>query len=248
MFHTLVNEQSSVSSLVEVLQTLPENCPYLYVDLEGIRLSRYGSVSIITIYVQPMDSVYLVDVYKLQTSAFTTPAADGTTLKSILESPTIIKVFFDLRNDSDALYHHFGVRLNGVEDVQLMENAGRPAFQRRYVNGLDKCITKDAPISHTEKQTWKSAKEKGLALFHPTKGGTYEVFDERPLKEDIERYCIIDVQFLPALRNLYWGRLDSTWKKKVIEETTKRVLSSQKADYEPHSNNKKFGPWEGPSY
>lgn len=244
MFHTLVNEQSSVSSLVEVLQTLPENYPCLFVDLEGTRLSRHGSISIITLYVQPRDSVYLVDVYKLQNAAFTTPAADGTTLKSIFESPTIVKVFFDLRNDSDALYHHFEVRLDGIEDVQLMENAARPAFQRRYVNGLDRCITKDAPISNTEKQIWKAAKEKGLALFHPTNGGTYEVFDERPLKEDIERYCIIDVQFLPGLRNLYWGRLDNTWKGRVIEETKKRVLSSQKADYEPHSNNKKFGPWE----
>jgi len=87
--------------------------------------------------VQPRNYIYIVDVHKLQSAAFNTATADGTTLKSILESTGIIKVFFDLRNDSDALYHHFGVRLCGVEDIQLMENAARPAFRRRYVNGLD---------------------------------------------------------------------------------------------------------------
>jgi hypothetical protein len=30
-------------------------------------------------------------------------------------------VFFDLRNDSDALYAHYGIKLNFVIDVQLLE-------------------------------------------------------------------------------------------------------------------------------
>lgn len=240
----LVDAEPSVLTLIGVLQSLPRDSPCVYVDLEGVRLSRNGSISLMTLFVQSQNFVYLIDVHKLQAAAFNTATADGTTLKSILESSEIIKVFFDLRNDSDALHHHFGVRLSGVEDIQLMENAARTALPRRYVNGLERCITNDAPISVEEKQNWKAAKEKGLKLFEPNKGGSYDIFNERPINTDIEHYCVIDVQFLPLLRNLYWGRLNDTWKIRVMNETKKRVLDSQSAAYQPHSEQKKFGPWD----
>ena len=246
----LVDTEPGVLTLIGVLQSLPKNSPYVYVDLEGVRLSRNGSISLITLFVQSQNFVYLIDVHKLQTAAFNTATADGTTLKSVLESSEIIKVFFDLRNDSDALHHHFGVRLSGVEDIQLMENAARTTFPRRYVKGLERCIINDAPISVEEKQNWKAAKEKGLKLFEPNNGGSYDIFNERPIHTDIEYYCVIDVQFLPLLRNLYWGQLNDTWKMRVIDETKKRVLGSQSPDYVPHSEEKKFGPWDsyGPKF
>jgi hypothetical protein len=134
--HSLVDTESSVLSLVEELQSLPQDAPCLYVDLEGISLSRHGSISLITLFVQPRNFVYLVDVHKLQDAAFNTAVADGTTLKSVFESPHVIKVFFDLRNDSDALHHHFGVRLDGVEDIQLIENAAHDR-QKVQIDGLD---------------------------------------------------------------------------------------------------------------
>jgi exonuclease 3'-5' domain-containing protein 1 len=127
-----------------------------------------------------------------------------------------------------------------------MENAARPAYRRRFVNGLERCIIKDAPISAEEKSDWKAAKDKGLTLFHPSKGGSYSVFNARPIDVDIERYCVNDVQFLPQLRKLYWDQLDESWKRKVMEETEKRVQQSQSATYQPQSEDKKFGPWERP--
>jgi len=42
------------------------------------------------------------------------PSPKGTIAEVILESPDIPKVFFDVRNDSDALYSHFDVSLAGV--------------------------------------------------------------------------------------------------------------------------------------
>jgi exonuclease 3'-5' domain-containing protein 1 len=244
-FYSLVDSESTLATLIKEIQSLPTDKPSLYIDLEGINLSRNGSISLIVIFVQPRDYVYLVDVHALQSAAFTT-ATNDTTLKSILESPTITKVFFDLRNDSDALHHHFGVRLRGVEDIQLMENAARPARRRRFVNGLERCIDRDAPISLDQKRDWKAAKEKGLKLFHPSKGGSYKVFNARPMDKDVERYCVNDVKFLPELRSLYLGRLNEAWKKKVAEETEKRVRESQTAAYQPQSEDKVFGPWEKP--
>lgn len=242
--HCLVDTELSVRNLIQVIQSLPTEAPSLYVDLEGISLSRHGSISLIAIFVHAQNFVYLVDIHTLQSAAFTTATADGTTLKSVLESPDITKVFFDVRNDSDALHYHFGVRLCGVEDVQLMENAARSAGRRKFVNGLERCIDNNAPISLVEKRDWKNTKEMGLKLFHPSKGGSYNVFNARPIDAAIERYCVNDVQFLPQLRNLYWGRLNEVWKNKVVEETEKRVRDSQSAAYQPQSDDKKFGPWE----
>ncbi len=243
--HSFVDSEESMVALIQTIQNLPTDASSLYIDLEGISLSRHGSISLITIFVQPRNCAYLVDVHTLQSSAFSTAASDGTTLKSILESPAIVKVFFDLRNDSDALHHHYGVRLRGVEDVQLMENATRPAGQRRFVNGLERCIDNHAPISFQMKREWKATKEKGLKLFHPSKGGSYDVFNARPIDTDLVRYCVNDVQFLPQLRSRYWRMLNQEWKGKVTEETEKRVLQSQSATYQPRSEAKKFGPWEG---
>jgi exonuclease 3'-5' domain-containing protein 1 len=232
-----------VVELIEVVQKSSSQIPDLYIDMEGISLSRHGSISLMNIFVPSQNCIYLVDIHALQSEAFTAATMDGATLKSTLESPAITKVFFDVRNDSDALHHHFGVRLQGVEDVQLMENATRPANQRRYVSGLEKCIETYAPIPPMEKLKWKSVKEKGLKLFHPNKGGSYEVFNVRPIDPDIMAYCTNDVLYLPQLRNLFWARLNKTWKENVTEETKKRMTESQSTTYLPQSEGKKYGPW-----
>src|SRR5689334_19054318 len=120
-----IDSREAVASFIDAISDLPTEVPSLYIDLEGINLCRQGSISLLVIFVQPKNHVYFVDIHKLHDEAFTTTSADGTTLKTILESPKIPKVFFDVRNDSDALHHHFGIRLQGIEDVQLMENAAR---------------------------------------------------------------------------------------------------------------------------
>ncbi|KAK1657772.1 exonuclease, partial [Colletotrichum godetiae] len=239
---SLVDSAESMSNLLTSIQNLPIGLPSLFVDLEGVSLSRNGSISLITIFVLPRSHVYLVDIHTMQSTAFST-AVGGTTFKQILESPDITKVFFDIRNDSDALFHHFQVNLSGIEDMQLMENAARPRGQRRYLNGLDKCIGLYAPLSPEEKAHWKAAKEAGLNLFHPSRSRSYEVFNSRPMSAPIKLYCINDVRYLPHLRETLWRRLDGVWRQKVVEETKTRILESQSPSYEPQSETKKFGPW-----
>jgi exonuclease 3'-5' domain-containing protein 1 len=102
--------------------------------------------------------MYLIDVHTLQEKAFLTAGTAGKPLKTILESDKIPKVFFDVRNDSDALYAHFGIKLAGVQDIQLMELATRD-FSKRYLNRLSKCIERDSPMMPGEKQKWESVKE-----------------------------------------------------------------------------------------
>lgn len=239
---TVVDCESALSDMIDEFEGLPVKPPSLYMDLEGIKLSRQGSISILQIYVLPRDHTYLIDVHQLQHKVFsTTGRVHGTCLKAILEAKDIPKVFFDVRNDSDALFYHYQISLSGVNDIQLMELATR-TFPRRCVNGLQKCIENDIGMSITEKFTWSTAKEKGMKLFAPERGGRYEVFNERPLAEEIIQYCVQDVQFLPRLWARYTSRMTASWAIKVQMETEERISSSQSKTYEAHGKHKALAP------
>jgi exonuclease 3'-5' domain-containing protein 1 len=239
----LIDTQADVGSLTDALLDLPTHPPSLYLDLEGVNLSRHGSISILQIYVLPTHRTYLVDVHTLQAAAFTTAGRRGQTLQNILESAALPKAFFDVRNDSDALHSHFGICLAGVVDLQLMELATRTG-PRRYVSGLAKCIERgEAALSHAERQAWAANKEIGKILFAPERGGSYEVFNVRPLAESIKQYCMQDVQFLPRLWQHYNARLTPVWRGKVDVATRARVRLSQSAGYAAHGRHKALGPW-----
>jgi len=240
---TFVDTPDLVSALIDSISTLSTYTPCLYLDLEGVKLSRHGSISIVTILLEVSPSSrqgFLVDVHTLGNSAFTTTGTNGETLKSIFESPSIPKVFFDVRNDSDALFSHYGIALQGIEDVQLMENASRYR-SKEFLTGLAKCI--EYQISGSQKVAWRFIKARGEKLFAPEKGGSYEVFNERPLTKEMADYCIGDVMHLPALRNIYWNQLTAAWKVKVGDGARNRVRESQSPDYEPHGESKRYGPW-----
>jgi len=79
--------------------------PLLYVDIEGDDLCRYGSVSLIQMHIPTIKMTFIIDVFVLGADVFTTSIEPSITLKSVLESEDIIKCFFDVRNDSDALHN-----------------------------------------------------------------------------------------------------------------------------------------------
>ena len=116
---------SDLSSLVDSLQGLPTRPPSIYIDLEGEGLSRDGSISILQIYVLPTERTYLIDVHTLRHEAFISCGPSGHTLKGMLESQDIPKVFFDVRNDSDALHNLFNIRLANISwTLQLEPSQG----------------------------------------------------------------------------------------------------------------------------
>ena len=66
---------------------------------------------------------------------------------------------------------------------------------KRCVNRLSKCIKGDLPTS----DRCAERKEKGLELFSPQRSRSYEMFNSRPLPNEM-RLCVIqDVQFMPKL-------------------------------------------------
>ncbi|KAF7946536.1 hypothetical protein EAE96_009533 [Botrytis aclada] len=204
----LTDTPEGIIELIDSLgdSDLPTCPPSVYIDLEGIDIGRKGSIAILQVYVLPTKQTFLVDIHKLREQAFSTPNSSGLTLKAILESTFIPKVIFDVRNDSDALYSHFGVKLQGVIDLQLMELATRSRSQK-FLSGLGRCIDQDLVQTPEELEVRSAIKRRGVQLFAPEKGGRYEVFNDRPLDPAIVDYCVQDVQLMPQLWNIYNAKL-----------------------------------------
>ncbi len=226
----MVDTAATVAKMLDGLDGLPTEPPSLYFDVEGENLSRHGSVSILQLHVLPSNRTFLVDVHTLQDTAFSTPGENGRTLREILECDGIPKVFFDVRNDSDALHSHFNIRLAGVQDLQLMELVTR-SFSTRFISGLAKCIERDAPLPSPQLTAWKAVKDAGVSLFAPERGGSYGVFAERPLCDAIRLYCAQDVQILPRLWSHYKSKMTSLSTERVREESNARVALSQSPDF-----------------
>ncbi|KAL8667937.1 MAG: hypothetical protein Q9202_000402 [Teloschistes flavicans] len=239
----LVDTAQQIITFMDGFAKLPSSPPSFYFDLEGINLSRHGTISIVQVFAVPQNCVYLLDVHTLGAQAFQTPGTDGkTTLQAILESADIAKVFFDVRRDSDALYAHFGVRLAGIQDLQLMELRTRQGSWR-LLHGLTRCIEEHAGLSPSDRQAWKVVKQRGIYRFDPKVGGSYEVFNERPLPADIRAYCVQDVQFMPRLWDFYRLKLDTHGSAMVAQATRDRVTESQSQTFMANGEHMALGPW-----
>lgn len=238
---TFVDSVPLLVLLLEKLPDLPTSPPSLYLDLEGAHLGRSGTIAVLSIYLRPSKKVYLIHVHTLGSATFTVQH-NGVCLKSILESTVIPKIFFDVRNDSDALFSLFNISLSCVEDIQLMQLATRH-YPKDFVNGLQRCIEKDIWMQSDIQAEWRETKIRSRQLFAPELGGTFSVFNERPLDPEIERYCAGDVVFLPDLWDLYNSRLRNGgfWRHMVDIQTKARVADSKSQGYDGISSSKRNG-------
>ncbi|GKZ64930.1 hypothetical protein AnigIFM50267_007086 [Aspergillus niger] len=155
---SFIDTLEGICEVIEALMNSPVTPPSIYIDLEGINLGREGPISIVQIFLDPQHRVYLVDVHTLGATAFDHATTTGKTLRSIFESDGIPKVFFDVRNDSVAMFHQYQVKLAGIYDLQVME-VGTRARPGKYLAGLAKCISRDAPMTPFEKASWRARKE-----------------------------------------------------------------------------------------
>ncbi|KAK3111705.1 hypothetical protein LTR53_012772 [Teratosphaeriaceae sp. CCFEE 6253] len=232
----------AVRDMLRAFCDLPAQPPRtLYVDLEGVRLSRHGSISLLQLWIPQHAQAFVVDIHTLGAQAFDTAFEDRLTLRLVLESKFVAKYFFDVRNDSDALFAHFGIRLAGVVDVQLLEMACRTGA-RDKVKSLAHCIEEAQVLSQTEAQRWVDRKEKVVHMFDSSYGGSYEVFNARPLDPLLLEYCVGDVTILSTLAASYTEKLTEQWVEQVRVESARRVDASQQHGYLPQGPHKAYGP------
>jgi exonuclease 3'-5' domain-containing protein 1 len=136
---TVVDSATTLIYLLDSIASLPVDPPPLYVDLEGVKLGASFNISHIALCCSSIQP-YIINVHLLRGEGFSTLSSNSAhSLKTVLESPNIPKVFFDCRNDSDALYSHFRISLDGVIDVQLLELTARRR-SRDYAASLTKYV------------------------------------------------------------------------------------------------------------
>ena len=241
--YDIIDTVEMISILIGILASQPVWPPSLYIDLEGINLSRWGYISILQIHVAPLRRTFIIDIHTLGPSAFdTSDRRRRQSLRSILECASIPKVFFDVRSDSDALFNLFNIALAGVVDLQILEYASRKTGLG-FVNGLSACIERGLCLSMKQKTICRQIKERGIMLFSPTDGGNYAVFNIRPLPVDIALYCVHDVQWLPALYRRYMRQVPETAFPMVVGATLDRVAKSKNLSYVGCGKHRARGPW-----
>ncbi|PWW75914.1 hypothetical protein C7212DRAFT_280470 [Tuber magnatum] len=248
--YTLVDTLPALATMLRAISDIPNYPPSLYIDLEGETLGREGNIAIMQLHALPQNRTYVLDITTLGWGAFTSPENGKTkNLKTILESPSITKCLFDVRNDSDALFNLYDISLQGVQDIQVMNYAVREArngvFRRgNLVMGLAKCIATDSGLGGDALAEFWRKKREGGKIFNPQLGGSYAVFSERPLREDVIEYCVGDVVHLPTLWRKYNGILEGEGRlRNKVQSATLGRLEEAKRPYVPGGKWKTYGPW-----
>lgn len=201
------------------------------VDIEGVRLCREGKVSIVQLLKEGGDTIWLLDVTTLGNIAFEHEDGEGRSIKKILESADIVKLFYDVRNDADALYNLFDIDMRNVLDLQMLELARRKSHKKPAK--LLESLARSIETYVRPPLRWKETKEEGIKLFSPGQGGTYAVFEERPLDPRILEYCAQDVSLLHQLEVALWGsfgRYGKGWDSRIQAATETRLKDAKKPE------------------
>ncbi|CAK9102328.1 Ribonuclease D (RNase D) [Durusdinium trenchii] len=184
----LVSSQAQAERLSrELLLKLRKRSPNessiakIALDCEGVRLGRFGRLSLMQM--QDEDGqVMLCDALRPGiVEAF----------RPLLESPSVVKVIHDCREDSSALYHQHGIGLRGIFDTQvahasLERAAGREAYQASASELLQKYLNIDPDDSEL----------KSLMLEDP------QLWGRRPLSKALVSYAVRSVAYLLPLHEL----------------------------------------------
>ena len=112
-----IDNEDALRCLIHEIDGIASDTPSFYIDVEGCKLGRFGTLDLLQIYVLPLRETFIVDVFTLKHAAFDT-SFRGTSLRTLLESSSTKKVFFDVRNDSDAMFSLYNVLLGGVVDLR----------------------------------------------------------------------------------------------------------------------------------
>jgi hypothetical protein len=198
----------------------------LAVDFEGVKLCRHGALCLVQMTCSDDPTlVYVLDIFVLGRRAFTMSTVGGLTMKGLLEDENIRKVWFDPRNDVDALWHQFGIMPRGIFDLQLAEVADRRnrGLNVHYVQGLYKCLTQCPSLQSDQKVFAEKINSLGKSLFEPANGGAYEIFQQRPLNPVILVYAAHDSRYMLLLYEQYLSSIGSRWVPRVLRAGENRA-------------------------
>ena len=194
-------------------------------DCEGVRLSRTGKITLLQIAIPK--KIFLIDVMTIGGKEVFT---DGG-LKDIIESEEILKLAYDVRMDSDALFHQHDVVLKNVLDLQLLDIAIRRAAGGivEHLPSLSKTVSRR--LTNAEILVCEDLKKRVKNMYTSVEDG--DLWTRRPLIDDARRYAALDAWVLmkldQAMRpngttapHLFPG-FDEKWNERVLNASRKRI-------------------------
>eukprot|EP00444_Apocalathium_aciculiferum_P007245 CAMPEP_0183396246 /NCGR_PEP_ID=MMETSP0370-20130417/9898_1 /TAXON_ID=268820 /ORGANISM="Peridinium aciculiferum, Strain PAER-2" /LENGTH=362 /DNA_ID=CAMNT_0025577009 /DNA_START=59 /DNA_END=1147 /DNA_ORIENTATION=+ len=224
---SLITTQAELQGLLRRLASERLIC----IDTEGCDLSKgswrngqriedpavplHGQVCLLQIGTENGEA-YAIDLYEMGPSAFTSG------LRQILENPQVTKVVHDFRQDEDALWHQFGVLVQGKFDCQLADVFIRRLQGHRtgYVMGSAKLFSSYGIELGVLPGYGALTQEQKLKI-HERFSQDRHLWSRRPLPDDMVQYAKFDVLPLPQL---YQKQLASLANFTQSEEVAMRLL------------------------
>lgn len=105
MAYTLIDTEELLHVTLSKILSCLSSETVLYLDSEGHKLGRFGTLDLLQLHISSLQVIVVIDVFTLRKKAFITDV-NGFSMKFTLEFETIVKVFFDIHNDSDALFNY----------------------------------------------------------------------------------------------------------------------------------------------
>jgi len=178
-------------------------------DCEGVDLSRFGSLELVTICFDFKDTnkeLYLVD---LGTKKGEPDKEVIKAVRELCENEHVIKIIHDCRMDSDALYHLHQISLKNVHDTSCFNE-----------------IITGGTISLND-----VLKYMGLSVSNFRNKSVYErnpsFWSVRPLTEQMKQWASSDVDTLLDLASKQLLRLDNESKGRAMMESEKYIAAAR---------------------
>ncbi|KAK4878760.1 hypothetical protein RN001_011266 [Aquatica leii] len=151
-------------------------------DCEGINLGLKGQLTLMQIATMS-GSIYVFDLISC-------PAMIDAGLRKILESPYVVKIMHDCRNDSVNLYQQFNITLQSVFDTQAAhsvlsyQESGRAVYKAKSIALNALCEYYNAPVNPMKEQLKNIYKR------------DQKFWSRRPLSKEMILYASADVSSL----------------------------------------------------
>lgn len=158
-------------------------------DLEGINLgSESGMITSLQLCGRAGGLVHVIDAVALA-EADTTWFSGA--FRALLEDSSMEKLMWDCRSDANALRIGYGIRIDGVIDLQLLHLAYDVMHGRtRHITGLGRALDTTAlsGLSPLAQRRMAEVKYKAHRLFAPEQGGSWDIWRKRPLPPVLLEY------------------------------------------------------------
>ena len=237
----LVDTPTKFTQMISELNTDLKVTKILNLDFEGVDLCKTGKVCLGQFHAAKSKTVFVLDFIAIK-SPFT---LEDRALSKMLESDSIQKVFYDPRNDMDALAFQYSVTVNKCIDLQMCEVAYRRSVKKlpvKFVMGLQKTLENHLVLPYKLKNAVMEVKNKGKYIFSPEHGGSYTMFEKRPLNMELVDYAAVDVFYFDELREKLFNGLSESVKEKVEKVSTKRLVEYKTRGYDPKGRSKSEAP------